>query len=121
MSPHWTRTFTLALAALFLALAPARAGYLTKNVLRNRSDVVPGPGPFGSVLIEAYDGVGTPGGGLNAGEVRLTFSGPFTSFDLGEDGGLFLAGFQSVGFNTDLSLSSGQIVGPSSNWLTGSG
>lgn len=61
----------------------------------------------GSVQIEAYDGKGAAGGGLNAGQVRLTFHANAPIGNVGD-----FSGFEGVGFNTDLSLNPSQISGP---------
>src|SRR4051794_15077119 len=111
MRPPRTRTFTLALAAVLLVAGAARADYLTETVALNFSDKT-GSGSYGTVTIQAYDGVNAPGGGLSAGQVRLTFhrsGAPASGDDL-------VNGFQAVGFNTDLSITNAQITGPTVGW-----
>src|SRR5262245_43669861 len=57
---------------LFLPVAQtaALADYISQTV--GLSSTAPNP-ISGSVQIEAYDGKGSAGGGLNAGQVRVTF------------------------------------------------
>src|SRR5262249_35993148 len=87
----------------------ARADYLTQTVGLDQSNVLPDGVKYGSVRVEAYDGVGAPGGGLSAGQVRITV----TADSLASYGKLDNFGIQKVGFNTDLSLKAGQITPPS--------
>src|ERR1043165_3638105 len=89
-----------ALAVLGTSLATAtfaRADYIAQTVVLDQSNTFKGSVPYGSVLVEAYDGVGTGGGGLQAGQGRLTYTAntaPYTS--LGPNFGI-----KNVGFNTD--------------------
>jgi uncharacterized protein (TIGR03382 family) len=99
-----------ALAVLLLAAAPAHADYMTQTMALNADGP---PGVTGTVQIEAYDGNGAAGGGLSAGQVRLTFNTPAVT---PPSGGSAFAGLQSVAFNTDLNLSPGQITTLATGW-----
>ena len=87
----------------------ARGDYVSQTFQFDRSDSLPSGPLFGSVTIDAYDGVGAPGGGLSPGQVRMSFQaaplpiyGPINSS----------FGFAEVGFNTNLPLTAGQIHTP---------
>lgn len=108
-----TRSFRIVpnLIALSLcaALAPAaHAEYVSQTITLDQSNKYADGPAFGSVFIEAYDGVGTPGGGLNAGQVRITY----TAHLLPIYGDVQFFGLTAVGFNTDLTLKKNQIQGP---------
>jgi hypothetical protein len=100
-----------ALAALALAcLAPVgRADYVSRTYLFDQSSVLPGGLTYGSARIEAYDGMGTAGGGLSAGQVRLTVQADALPVygPLGDHFGVY-----GAGFNTDLNLDPSQISLP---------
>lgn len=96
-----TRIVLSTLAAWLVFAGVGRAGYVTQSF--NSGDL--------AVTFEAYDGKGAAGGGLNAGEVRLTFTDT-TPVSPPPPDTFVNQGLQSVGFNTDLSLSPGQITGP---------
>lgn len=106
------RRLMLGLALALLTLPrPAAADYVTQTLLLSSPTDPAGKG--GSVKVEAYNGVGTAGGSLNAGEVRLTYSRGLGYPDVIEPGiDSYVRGFQGIGFNTDLSLTADQIVGP---------
>src|SRR5687768_16263 len=88
-------------AVCLLALAaPAQAGYLTQTVKLNLSNDLADGVTYGTVKVEAYDGVGAASGGLSAGQVRLTYTADPAPYDALT--GNF--GFHTVGFNTKLSL-----------------
>jgi MYXO-CTERM domain-containing protein len=62
----------------------------------------------GTVLIESYDGVGAGGGGLAAGQIRLTF-------DIGDWRPPYpgaVGGVQNLFFSTNLSLKASQFTVP---------
>src|SRR6266404_9230967 len=107
------RCFTHAALALgiwaLVQAPPALADYVSQSVSLDQSNALKDGVSYGSVLIEAYDGVGIGGGGLNKGEVRLTYAASIVP-DYNSVSKTF--GIQGVGFNTDLSLASGQITGP---------
>ena len=103
------RVFLAALACAALS-APARADYVTRTYLFDQSNTLPDMLTYGSVTIEAYDGIGAAGGGLAAGQVRLTLTAdPLPVYGPVRPG----FGIRAVGFNTDLTLSEGQISMPS--------
>ena len=108
MIPSRMRIVAQALLALLLAGPAAWADYVTQTVTLDQSNKLADGTPYGSVKVEAYDGVGTKGGGLKKGQVRLTF----TADPLALYGPIGLFGFQEIGFNTDLNLKKGQIDGP---------
>src|SRR3954471_18009029 len=114
MTPQRTRLALLLLAAALGFTQPARGGYLTETVTLDVSNELGSGAAYGTVKVEAYDGVGATGGGLKAGEVRLTFAADPTAYD--SVGPKF--GLHTVGFNTDLSLAAAQIVTPAGWKLT---
>jgi hypothetical protein len=109
------RQFAVAVAILLIVQTAALADYIDAYAVmvgpgqQSQGVAFPGGDPPGAVRIQAYDGKGASGGGLQAGEVPLTFWA---------DGGLAAPmpgqtlGLQSVAFNTDLSLSAAQIQLP---------
>lgn len=107
MSP---RMLCVASLTLLLTAGVIRADYVTQTFSLNQSNHLPDGTHYGSVVVEAYDGIGAGGGGLAAGQVRLTFSADALPIygPLGKNFGL-----DSVAFNTDLSLTPGQISAPS--------
>lgn len=111
-----TRIVGLSLATLLafpLALSQfARADYVSQSVTLDQSNTLKDGVAYGSVLVEAYDGVGAAGGGLNAGEVRLTYSANIVA-DYASTSKTF--GIDHIGFNTDLKLTAGQITS-SAGW-----
>jgi hypothetical protein len=98
----------LALALLAMGPSLALADYISQTEALTSTTA----GFGGDVQIEAYDGVGAAGGGLSAGQVRLTFEQ--TKGASGKAGKGAASGLQAVAFNTDLTLSSGQISLPAS-------
>ena len=99
-----------ATALVLTALAaPASAEYVAQTFALDQSNKFADGDKYGSVTIEAYDGVGLAGGGLSAGQVRITYSADL----LPSYGGVTLFGINAVGFNTDLDLKAKQIKGPS--------
>lgn len=102
----------LALSALVIVSPLARADYISQTILLDQSSVLGGGDTYGSVRIEAYDGNGNAGGGLTAGQVRLTVQADVRPvYDaVGKHFGVF-----GLGFNTDLSLQPSQIAVPD-NW-----
>src|SRR5262245_14671495 len=99
------RPWAVALLLFLTCASQARADYVSYTMALDQSNVMPDGVKYGSVVVEAYDGVGAPGGGLSAGSVRLTF----TADVLPVYGKLSNFGIDKVGFNTDLDLSKGQI------------
>jgi hypothetical protein len=99
---------SLVLFALALSASAARADYVSQTVNLDQSNTYPDGVVYGSVKIEAYDS-GTGGGGLLAGQVRLTYTADIVAAYLGTTKTF---GIQDVGFNTKLSLKDGQISGP---------
>jgi hypothetical protein len=92
---------------LLLGLAlPARADYISRSFQFSLSDSLPRGPSFGTVTIEAYDGTGAAGGGLQVGQVRMTFQP--TKLPI-EPYGPGYFGFEQAGFNTNLSLQPSQI------------
>src|SRR3954451_22475384 len=89
-----SRTLLAVLGACLLA-APASAGYLTNSYTFTQSNTLADGVNYGTVTIEAYDGNGAGGGGLAAGQIKLTIdvtTAPYTTV-----GSKF--GIQSFGFN----------------------
>jgi hypothetical protein len=98
------------MAACALAAPPAvHADYVSQLVILDQSNTLKDGVAYGSVLVEAYNGVGAAGGGLKAGEVRLTFTADPTAYDSVSK----TFGIDHLGFNTDLTLTAGQITQPS--------
>lgn len=102
------RLTAIACLTLLALTAPLRADYVARTYLFDQSNRLPDGLVYGSMTIEAYDGTGASGGGLAAGQVRLTFqvdpipvNGP--SHDVG---------IRAVGFNSDLSLTDAQVSVP---------
>ncbi|MCI0641179.1 MAG: PEP-CTERM sorting domain-containing protein [Gemmataceae bacterium] len=98
----------LCLAALASTPFAARADYVAQIHVLDQSNTFKDGVYYGSVVIEAYDGVGDAGGGLSAGQVRITF----TADPLSDYGVRLNFGFDKVGFGTDLALKSSQISAP---------
>jgi len=98
--------------AMHGALSAARADYISQSVTLDQSNTLKDGLAYGSVLIEAYDGVGSGGGGLKAGEVRLTYAAN-PGADYASLSKTF--GIDHVGFNTDLAILADQI-NPPSGW-----
>ncbi|MFN4258897.1 MAG: hypothetical protein ACK4RK_06335 [Gemmataceae bacterium] len=100
---------------LFLALGwwsitgAAQAGYVTQTLIFDQSNTFADGINYGAVFMEAYDGIGAPGGGLSAGQVRFSFTLTIPA-EYGGIGDNF--GFQKIGFNTDLTISAAQITAP---------
>jgi hypothetical protein len=104
----------LVFAALLCAPRPARADYLSAQVPLDPAGT-PSGSSWGTVQVEGYDGVGPAGGGLSAGQVRITFEPNFGPQPASGVAGLINytnQGFQALAFNTDLSLSASQISLP---------
>lgn len=105
-----------------LALSPpsARADYVAHELNFTLSNDLADNVVYGMVYVEAYDGVGAPGGGLAAGQVRITASanidpnaypnGVFKNF-----------GLQKLAFNTDLALNETDVSAPPGWSLSGNG
>jgi hypothetical protein len=114
MMPTRMHIVNLAVAALLACSSVGHAGYVSQSFDSGEL----------AVTFEAYDGNGAAGGGLNAGEVRLTYSPQIGSGNgpgMPDAPGTFrLEGLQSVGFNSDLTLTSPQIQGPT-GWFLVSG
>lgn len=102
------RLIVVTLLALLALARPLRADYVTRTYLFDQSNRLPDGLVYGGVTMEAYDGVGTPGGGLSAGQVRLTFQVD----PIPVDGPLREVGIRAVGFNSDLPLTGAQITAP---------
>jgi hypothetical protein len=105
---------TMACAAVASTNLPARADYVSQSVTLDQSNSLKDGVTYGTVKIETYDGNG-PGGGLLAGQARLTFSAVVASDYTGVTKSF---GIDEVGFNTSLSFSAAQISGPSGWNLT---
>jgi hypothetical protein len=123
MIPTEIRFFIAALALLLFVQTAVFADYLTQifNLVdpgeQSQNVAFPGGRAPGTVQIEAYDGNGANGGGLNPGEVRLIFDTKNTGFaPLSVNTANNLIGVQAVAFNTDLSLSPSQIHVPT-GWM----
>ena len=99
------------LLATCAALAPpaAFADYVSQSVILDQSNSLKDGVAYGSVLVEAYNGVGSAGGGLKAGEVRPTYSANLVA-DYDSISKTF--GIDHLGFNTDLKIKSKQITSP---------
>lgn len=104
-----SRVSILTVILLSLGATAVWADYATQSINLDQSNTLKDGVVYGSVLIEAYNGVGAPGGGLNAGEVRLTYSAAVVP-DYTSLGKTF--GIDHVGFNTDLSFAADKISGP---------
>lgn len=77
MTLRSSRSWIIALAVVGLGLAaqPARAGYETATYAFTESNVLSDltfPSNYGTVKLESFDGLGTGGGGLSAGQIRIT-------------------------------------------------
>lgn len=104
----WSTTYALSFAAFLTFIAAAPAEYVAQTIVLDQSNRFSDGVKYGSVTIEAYDGVGAPAGGLNAGQVRITY----TADKLLSYGDVLFFGINSVGFNTDLAIKKKQIQGP---------
>ncbi|MCS6849620.1 MAG: hypothetical protein NZ700_00445 [Gemmataceae bacterium] len=108
---------TLGLSVVLLhGLAPAiQAGYVSHHFSMNQSNELADGVVYGSVHFEAYDGIGPAGGGLSAGQVRLTLSAtqPPAYGGVGKNFGI-----QKFGFMTSLSIPADDISGPA-GWSVG--
>ena len=99
-----------ALAAVLIApSATVRADYVAQTVILDQSNKLSDGVNYGSVKIEAYNGVGAAGGGLAVGQVRITYT-PTIVPAYGTVSSDF--GFSAVNFNTDLALTNKQIAIP---------
>jgi MYXO-CTERM domain-containing protein len=87
----------LACGVLGTAAPPAAAEFITYNL--DQSNTLPNGVVYGTVKVEAFQ---------NLGEVKLTYTADPTPYS--STGKNF--GFHTVGFNTDLSLNSGQFTLP---------
>lgn len=102
-------------AAFTLGTSPASADYVSQSVNINQSNALPDGVTYGSVLIETYNGIGPGGGGLLAGQARLTFSAIVAVNYTGTDKSF---GIDEVGFNSKVAITAGQISGPGGWKLT---
>ena len=103
----------LAVLGACLVAAPAPAGYLTSSYAFTQSNVLADGVNYGTVTIEAYDGIGAAGGGLAAGQVRLTVN--VTAAPYATVGPNF--GVQSFGFGFQkLRIASGDIDSAPTGW-----
>jgi hypothetical protein len=113
---------TTVLAVGLLFPTAVRADYVTQTFDLD-TPIVHAAGPtFGTVQVEAYNGVGAAGGGLLAGQVRITYtanSAPFysASWAAANTSAPQHAAIEEVGFNTNLSLTSSQVQGPA-GWVS---
>ncbi|MCI0376572.1 MAG: PEP-CTERM sorting domain-containing protein [Gemmataceae bacterium] len=98
----------LCLAALASTPFAARADYVSQIHVLDQSNTFKDGVHYGNVVIEAYDGVGAAGGGLSAGQVRITFA----AASLPDYGVQLNFGFDKVGFGTDLMLKKSQFDAP---------
>jgi len=92
-----------------LAANNAHADYVARAYTFDLSDSLPYGDNFGSVHVEAYDGNGVSGGGLNAGQVRMTFQTATLPIYGPTDANF---GFQQVGFNANIDIKDVQISVP---------
>ncbi len=101
----------MGVAALVLALAGSNAfaDYQTATFVMDQSNAMQNGVIYGTVQIETYDGTGTGGGGLQAGQARLSV----TINDVAAYGNLSNFGMDKFGFNSTAAISSNQITGPS--------
>lgn len=97
------------LIASLTILPTAHADYVTRTYAFDFSDAMPYGESFGSVKVEAYDGNGDAGGGLNAGQVRMTFHAAALPLYGPTDASF---GFQQVGFNANVDIKDVQITAP---------
>jgi hypothetical protein len=107
-----TAKASLAAALVCVLIAPSatlRADYVAQTVILDQSNKLADGVNYGSVKIEAYDGKGAAGGGLAAGQVRITYT-PNIVPAYGTVSSDF--GFSAVNFNTDLALTNKQITIP---------
>ncbi len=112
MTPTHLCRFAAALALLSLAHSAARADYVSQTYLADGETAV-----HGTVQIEAYDGTGPSGGGLVAGQVRLTIhaslaGNPAQLWGLPPGYHFQFSGLSDFAFPSDLALSPGQIAPP---------
>ena len=95
--------------ALLVITTAAHADYVSRTYSFDLSDALPYGESFGSAMIEAYDGVGPGGGGLAAGQLRMTFhAAPLPIY--GPVDSSF--GIQQLGFNSKLDIKDAQIQLP---------
>ncbi len=104
-NPVWIATLITGL----ISASPVSADYVSQTVILDQSNALKDGVAYGGVLVEAYDGLGVSGGGLNAGEVRLTFSANVVDDYVSLKKSF---GIDRVGFNSDLAISAGQIATP---------
>jgi hypothetical protein len=99
-------------------LAPsgvARADYQSITFALDQSNALPDGVTYGTVMVETYDGVGAGGGGLVAGQARITVTiDPSLYSALGPNFGLADFGFNSVAPITagDISAPAGWTIDP---------
>ena len=105
---------------LLLAQSTAFTDYTSTTLLADGQTAV-----GGLVQVEGYDGQGTPGGGLGAGQVRITVNAGLSNPPWGNDppppGTVWmLSGLQDFSIPTTLNLNSNQItMGP--GWSVSAG
>lgn len=106
----------IVLLASFLLLAhggEAQAGYIVQSYTLNQSNVLPDGPNYGTVQLQAYDGIGPGGGGLSAGQVVFTVTiNPAAYGSIGTNFGM-----DKFAFNSDLTLQSSN--SSHSNYLSG--
>lgn len=94
---------------LSAAVNPAAADYVSQTYILDQSNQLADGTQYGTVVIEAYDGVGAAGGGLASGQVRITYNADIVPA-YGAVKKTF--GIDQVGFNSKLIIFDSQIDVP---------
>jgi hypothetical protein len=106
------RPLVFAVAAIVGLLTSGQkttAGYMTTTFILNQSNALPDGQNYGTVKVEAYDGNGTGGGGLSAGQARLTVTAATAPYSgIGDNFGI-----DKFAFNSAQAITAGQVSGPS--------
>jgi hypothetical protein len=92
------RMWVIALAAIGLSLSaqPSKAGYQTATYTFTQSNTLADGVNYGTVTVESWDGLGSSGGGLLAGQIRFTVDATTAPYVNGIGNNF---GIQHFGFN----------------------
>jgi hypothetical protein len=108
--------FALCLAVLPFAHSGAFADYVSATAIMDHGDLV-----TATAKVETYDGIGPPGGGLSAGQARVTVTGTLMGAGQpypGIPGTILAYSGVSITFLTDFNLQPSQLHLPP-NWTVG--